>query len=332
MGPRNYLARVYEALPISITVEGANILTRNLIIFGQGAVRCHPYVLKEMQAASDPDPVRAAVNFDRALFGHIRFSLGNAARSLFRGLTNACLAPVQGPSGRYYQHLTRMSAALALTSDVAMLVLGGTLKRREALSARLGDVLSYLYLASAALKRFEDQGRPSDDLPLLHWACQYSLHTIQQKLDELLRNFPNRPAAWLLRRLIFPLGLPYCPPNDALGHCVADLLLEPSPTRDRLTAGIYLPSAPDDLLGRLEAALSAVVAAEAVEKKLRAAVQSGTLTARDEETLLHEGVRRGVIREQEAALVREAHTRRREALQVDDFPPDYWATNSPPRS
>lgn len=328
MGPRNFLAHVYEAVPISITVEGANILTRSLIIYGQGAIRCHPFILKEIQATIDPDPVRASKNFDRALFDHIGFFLSNAARSLFHGLTGARFAsvPVHGPSRRYYQQLTRMSACLALASDVAMLVLGGTLKRREKLSARLGDVLSYLYLASAVLKRFEDQGRPPDDLPLLRWSCEKALHRIRRSFGELIQNFPNRPAAWLLRFFLFPTGRPYRAPSDALGHKIASLLLEPSPARDRLTAGIYIASDSHDAVGRLEAALEKVISAEAVEEKLRAAVRSGMIKADDEESLLREGMSHGVIHEDEAKLVREAESLRREAVMVDDFPPDYWTT------
>jgi len=327
MGPRNYLARMYEAVPISITVEGANILTRNLIIYGQGAIRCHPYLLKEIQAAGDADPARAAAAFDRALFAHVSFAVGNAARLLWYGFTGARFAPAPSdqPMRRYCQRLTRMSAALALASDVAMLTLGGTLKRREALSARLGDVLSYLYLASATLKRFADQGRPAADLPLVHWACWYSLHTIQQRLDDLLVNLPNRPAAWLLRRVLFPLGRPFRPPEDRVGEQVAALLTEPGPVRDRLTAGIYLPNDPTDRLGRLEAALTAVVAAEPAEKKVRTAAHDGRLNESDGAALLDEAVRAGVISQAEAKQVREAEALRREALRVDDFSPDEWA-------
>jgi acyl-CoA dehydrogenase len=327
MGPRNYLARVYEAVPISITVEGANILTRNLIIYGQGAIRCHPYLLKEIQASADADPARAKAAFDRAFFAHISFGLSNAARALWYGLTGARFAPAPSdqPVRRYCQQLTRASTALALASDVAMLTMGGALKRREALSARLGDVLSYLYLASATLKRFADQGRPADDLPFVHWACWYSLYAIQQRLDELLINFPSRTAAWLLRRLLFPLGRPFRPPEDRMGERVAALLTEPGPSRDRLTAGIYLPADAHDRLRRLEAALTAVIAAEPVEKQLRAAVHAHRLDASNGSPLLDEAVRAGIISEAEAKVVREAETLRREALRVDDFGPEEWS-------
>jgi acyl-CoA dehydrogenase len=327
MGPRNYLARVYEAVPISITVEGANILTRNLIIFGQGAIRCHPYLLKEIEAAGTADPARAAATFDRAFFAHVSFGLSNAARALWYGFTGARFspAPPDQPLRRYCQQLTRASTALALASDVAMLTLGGSLKRREALSARLGDVLSYLYLASATLKRFADEGRPSDDLPLIHWGCWYSLHIIQRRLDELMINLPSRTAAWLLRRLIFPLGRPFRPPEDRVTEQIAELLMNPGPARDRLTTGIYLPNDPTDRLGRLEAALTAVIAAEPAEKMLRTALHSRRLPALEGLALLEEAVRRGVISEIDAKLLREAEERRREALRVDDFGPDEWA-------
>lgn len=328
MGPRNFLAQVYEAVPISITVEGANILTRSLIIYGQGAIRCHPFILKEIQATTDPDLARASRNFDRALFDHIGFSLRNAARSLFLGLTGSRFAsvPVHGPVRRYYQHLTRMSVCLALASDVAMLVLGASLKRRERLSARLGDVLSRLYLASAVLKRFEDQGQPLVDLPLLRWGCDTALHMVQQSFSELIRNFPNRPAAWLLRLLMFPTGKSYRVPSDTLGHQVSSLLLEPSSTRDRLTAGIYIPVDSHESFGRLEVALEKVIAAEKVEEKLRAAARSGRIQTSGDEALLREGLRKGVIQEDEAKLLHEAELLRREAIKVDDFPSDYWTT------
>jgi acyl-CoA dehydrogenase len=330
MGPRNYLGRVYQAVPISITVEGANILTRNLIIYGQGAIRCHPFILKEMQAAADPDPARALTEFDRVFFKHIAFSIRNAFRCLVLGMTGARFAssPTGDRTKRYYRQITRMSACLAFASDLSMLVLGGTLKRREKLSARLGDVLSHLYLASAALKRYEDQGRPPEDLPLLRWSCNYAFHQVQESFAGLIRNFPNRPVAWILRFFIFPLGKRYKTPNDRLGHQVARLLLQPSPTRDRLTAGIYFPTDPREFIGRLEAALEKVIAAELLEEKVRAAIKAGRLKPSDEDSLLREAVGVGVIREEEAKLIREADSLRREALTVDDFPPDYWTTRS----
>ena len=332
MGPRNFMGRVYQAVPISITVEGANILTRSLIIFGQGVIRCHPFILKELRAAVEEDPIRASIEFDRAIFNHIGFSVNNAARSLFLGLTGARLSPAprQGVVRYYYQQLTRMSACFALSVDITMLTLGSALKLREKLSARLGDALSHLYLASSILKRFEDHGRPQDDLPLLQWACEYTLHEIQLALDGLIENFPNRPAAWLLRFLTFPLGKPYKVPNDHMGHKVSALLLQPSTARDRLTAGIYCPTSRDEAIGRLDAALTKVVVAESVEERLRTELHVKALGSGNDEWLLREGVRQGVINEVEAEQVREAIAIRREALTVDDFPSDYWTKKRDP--
>ncbi len=323
LGPRNLLGHTYQAIPIGITVEGANILTRSLIIYGQGAIRCHPYVLAEMHAITDPDRDAASRNFDRAFFGHLGYTFSNLARSLFLGLTGAHLAATpNGPARRYYQHLTRMSAAFALASDMAMLVLGGALKRKEKISGRLADILSHLYLASAVLKRFEDQGRPVADLPLMRWACDDALHAIQEGLDGLLRNFPNRPLAWALRGMIFPLGQRFAAPSDRLGHKVASLLLEPSPARDRLTDGIFIPTAPEEPIARLDDALMKTIAAEAVEQKLHHATKTGIISADDDlDTLLREGLKHQVINEQDAETVRTANAARNEVIRVDAFAP-----------
>ncbi len=229
-------------IPVSITVEGANILTRSLIIFGQGAIRCHPYVLKEMAATREPDARAASQDFDAALFGHIGFVLSNFARTFVMGLTGSHLVPVPDvapETHRYYQQLTRFSAALAFLADVSMGVLGGALKRKEKLSARLGDVLSLLYLCSATLKRYEDEGRQAEDAPLMHWAIWDAMFKAQTAFEGVISNFPNRLIAMVMRRIVFPLGRPYVVPSDKLGHEVARLLIEPSATRDRLTAGMY---------------------------------------------------------------------------------------------
>ncbi len=327
LGPRNYLARIYQSIPISITVEGANILTRSLIIFGQGAVRCHPYVLKEMRALYNPDQRLASQDFDAALFGHIGFALSNAVRALWLGLTGARLAstPVQGPERVYYQRITRLSAAFAFAADVGMLSLGGALKRKEKLSARYGDVLSQLYLASAALKRYADQGRPADDLPLLRWGCEEALHTAQEQLDELLRNFPNALVGRLVRWVIFPLGKRYARPSDRLGHKVASLLISPSDTRDRLTAGLFIPDNAAEPLARLENTLHQVLRAEAVEKKIKQAVKASRLKrVVGHEDMLVAALEAKIINAAEADMVRNAERARREVIAVDDFPPSYF--------
>ncbi len=321
LGPRNFLGRIHHAAPIGITVEGANILTRSMIIFGQGAIRCHPYIQQEMRAATDPDPRQGLALFDQALFGHIGFIISNAARTLFLALTGGWL--VKAPRGRgrrYFRKATRMSAAFALTADAALMLLGGNLKRREKLSGRLADILSNLYLLSAVLKQYEDRRRPQDEWPLVKWACEESLFTIQESFIELLRNFPNRPVAWLLRLLVFPLGRPFAGPDDLLGHRVAGILLEPSPTRDRLTSGLFLPRSLAEPLGRLEDALPKVIAAEPVEKKLRDAVKAGKLKDQPEARLLEEGVKAGVVTGSEAEILRLALAARAEVIRVDDFP------------
>lgn len=326
MGPRNLLARAYQSIPISITVEGANILTRTLIIFGQGAVRCHPYVLREMRAAADADSQRGLREFDKAIFGHGGLLLSNAARSLFLALSGGRLAhsPEKGAARYYFQQATRMAAAFALVSDVAMLTLGGSLKRREKLSGRLADVLSQLYLISMTLKRFVDTARPSEDVPLMRWSCADALFKAQQALDELLRNFPVRPVAFWLRWMIFPFGKPYRAPSDLLGRQAASMLLAPSMARDRLTEGMYVTRDISEALGRIEVALEQAVAAEPLEKKLAQAVRNGVVPKADEAGMLRSATQLGVLTEAEADIIRSSVAMRREVIKADDFAADHW--------
>ncbi|MGB5079630.1 MAG: acyl-CoA dehydrogenase [Burkholderiales bacterium] len=322
LGPRNFMGRAYQQLPIVITVEGANILTRSLIIFGQGAIRCHPFVLREMNAARDGD-LKA---FDAALFGHLRHVLANETRAFVMAITGSrfvAAPPAAAPqTRRYYRHLTRLSAALAYVSDVSMLALGGSLKRREKISARLGDALSMLYLASAALKRFEDEGRQQADLPFVHWSVQDALARAARALSGVLANYPSRLIGAVLRAVIFPLGRHFAPPADALGHEVARLLIAPSAARDRLSAGMYLPRAESDPLGCLEAALEAAIAAEAIEAKIRAAQKSGAVAGRTPEELAQAALAARVISGEDHALLERAARLRDEVIRVDDFPQD----------
>lgn len=321
LGPENYLGRNYQQTPIGITVEGANILTRTLMIFGQGAIRAHPYVLKEVAATREPDHEQALIQFDDALFGHVGFFLSNAARSFIFGLTGGRGIPV--PHGvvcqRYYQQLTRFSTAFALSADVAMAVLGGSLKRREMLSARLGDVLSQLYLCSATLKRFADDGRPGEDLPLVHWAIQDALYKIQQALAGVIRNFPNPLVRVLLHALIFPLGRHLAPPSDKLAHQVAVLTMQPGAARDRLTHGIYLPSDEQDAVAALEAALASTLDCEALQAKLDAARKSGKLKAMTELLRLAEARDSGLITAEQSLQLGRDYALRRKVVMVDDF-------------
>ena len=321
LGPSNLIGRAYQAIPIAITVEGANILTRSMIIFGQGAVRCHPWVLKEFQAAQDPDTRRGLVDFDHAIFGHVGFVFGNIARSLFLGLTRGRLssAPVDGPTRRYFQQLHWMSAAFALSADVAMMTLGGSLKRKERLSARLGDILSELYLTSATLKRFEDQGRPQEDLPLVRWACENSLYRMQERFRLLFRNLPFRPLAWLLRACVFPTGSPYTATRDRIDHEAAAILLRPGAARDRLTQGIFLSD--DEALrqGEIEQAFAQAARVAPIEKTLRDARRAGLLRGRSSAEWVTEAVADGLISAADAAELEKMQTLRRRVVMVDSF-------------
>lgn len=324
LGPDNYLGRFYQQTPIGITVEGANILTRTLMIFGQGAIRSHPYVLKEIAAANDPDKWRGIGLFDEALFGHLSFALSNAARSLVFGLTNGRGIPVPagGETYRYYQQLTRYSSAFALATDVAMAVMGGSLKRREKISARLGDVLSLMYLCSATLKRFEDNGRPVEDLPLLNWSIQDALYNIQQAFAGVIQNFPNVLMRGVLGTLIFPLGLRLSPPSDQLGHEVAELLMQPGAARDRLTAGMYLPTDEQDAVAALESALASTLLWEPLQAELEGARKAGKLKSRDELLRIAEAREQGIINAEQALQLERDYALRRKVIMVNDFAPE----------
>ncbi len=341
LGPANFLGRAYQQLPIGITVEGANILTRSLILFGQGAIRCHPYVLTEMQAAQDPDAQRGLVRFDRAIVAHLAYAAGNLLRSIGHGLTGARFAGApelasDDPAARavqpYYRQLSRVSANLAIAADLAMFSLGGELKRREKLSARLGDVLAQLYIASCVLKRFDSQGHPAEDLPLVAWAVQDAVHKAQEALVAMLANFPNRPLALLLRLVILPFGRFVRPPSDRLGARVARLLLDPGAPRARLTGSVFIPSADGEPLRDLEQGLLAAIAAEPLEAKVRAAQRQGAFghdplaNVRDIARLAH---RHGILSAEEYAVVERRNALRDAVIRVDDFPLDFGAASVP---
>jgi len=316
LGPSNYIGRGYQAIPIAITVEGANILTRSLIVFGQGAIRCHPYLLKEMKATQEND-LNA---LDDALFSHIGFVISNLSRSTWFGLTNAIFEVPGTPlTRRYYRRLTRLSASFALLSDYALLTLGGNLKRRERLSGRFADILANMYLCSATLKHFEDQGEPEADLPLLHYACQQTMHEAQQAMLAVFYNLPFTPFAKTLRLLMFPLGKPYAPPADKLIHQVAKLALKPSSTRDRLTEGAYLNDDPKDPVGRIEHALILTLKAEESEKKLKRLFKQKKLESLTHSERITEAVSKAYISEKEGQLLKDAWLAMRNAIRVDSF-------------
>jgi acyl-CoA dehydrogenase len=334
LGPRNYLARGYEAVPIAITVEGANLLTRNLIIFGQGAIRAHPYVFREMEAARDSDAAAGRRAFDRLIVAHVGFFLSNAVRAFVMGLHAARFAPspVRGPLRRYYQHLNRYSAAFALLADGSMFALGGSLKRREALSARLADMLSYLYIASCVLKHHEDRGMPADEEDAVVWACRDLIYAFQEQAHGLLRNFPNRSMAAFLRLAVFPTGRSYSAPSDALSLRLAGRLTEDSPLRDALVAGSYATDPAAGPVALLERALGLAPEAEAIERRLRTALADAPPDVQGDRARLEFASERGLVDARERDLLVRFYDLVDEIVAVDDFDARELGTHPLPSS
>ncbi|MEZ8691598.1 acyl-CoA dehydrogenase FadE [Vibrio splendidus] len=333
LGPSNFLARSYQGAPIAITVEGANILTRSMIIYGQGAIRCHPYVLNEMEAAYS-ESSDALDKFDSALAGHVSFTMSNLVRSLWFGLTDGRGSDAPTPSNktdkqtqRYYQQLNRYSANLALLSDISMAVLGGSLKRRERLSARLGDILSQLYLGSATLKRFESEGSHAEDLPLVHWGMQDSLRQTEVAIDEFLANFPNPVIGRLLRVVLMPFGRIRRAPNDKLDSQVAHILQTPSETRSRIGRGQYLEATEYNPVGKIEKALEVILQAEPLfDKVCKETHQKRAFLRLDLVAQL--GLEKGILTQEEADLLISAEEHRLYTINVDDFSPEELAAKS----
>ena len=323
-GPRNALARAWDAVPIGITVEGANILTRTMIVYGQGAIRCHPFVQKEITAVAQND----LAAFDRAIFGHLNLFATRVVRAKLLALSGARLAgvPQVADTARYYQHLSRFSAAFTIVSDTAMGTLGGSLKRREKLSGRLADALAYLYLASAVLKRYHDEPKTRPNFALARWSVELCLYRVQDALLGVLDNLPVRWAAVLLKLAIFPLGARFRPPSDRLGTEVARDILEDREARRTLTADVFVPPAGEPGLGALEAALEKAVRAIPVETKLRDAVRAGKLDRAPGYMLDEFGVAAGVISGEEYDLLNEARDARDEVVAVDAFDPALFKT------
>ena len=331
MGPSNYLARAYQTLPVGITVEGANILTRSMIIFGQGAIRCHPYLVAEMEAATMEDREAAELAFDRALRGHAEYFIRNFCRAVIYGLSgsHAAPAPDTGRVSAYYRRLAQMSAAFAVTADLVLMILGGSFKRREMMSGRFADAFSYMFYTSAVLKKFDSDGQPRNDLPLLEWSAKYSLYQVQMALDEILRNFPIKWLGILMRPLVFPLGLSLRPPNDPLCHRVASLLIRPGEGRDRLTEGVYISDDPEDITGCLEYALQKTILAEPVERRLRqqGAQQEGL---EDYPAYIARLLESSLIDSDEAELLLETREATARVVRVDDFSPEHLTSGVVP--
>ena len=327
MGPNNYLGRNWQGAPIFITVEGANILSRNLMIFGQGAIRCHPFVLQEMALAGREDHDQALGEFDDLLLKHMLFAVGNAASTLVLGLGLGALekAPGDRLSQGYFRALNRQAAAFALLADLSMMLLGGALKRRERLSARLGDVLSYLYLSSAALKRYHDLGSPEHMQPLLRWAMEESLGQAESALDRLLDNFPNRFVGCALRVLVFPLGRRHTGPSDELDAEVAELLgrRKGDPALEQLLAGCFRPEADGDAVAALQRACDALDDTAPLHKRLAQALKEGVVQPAPGQCPIDAAVQAGVLQQQEGQQLQAAEQARRAVIAVDAFDKQY---------
>ena len=320
VGPRNILARGYTSAPVGITVEGANILTRTLIIYGQGAIRCHPYAQREMDALARGD----GDAFVATVLRHLVFLLRNLLRSIALGVTGGWLAPspVGGPTARYYRRLAWASATFATLSDLAMITMGSRLKQKGKLTGRFADALSWMYLGLCALRRYEAEGRRPEDLPLVQWAAEHSLAQVQAAFEGIRRNFDAPVIGWLLRgpaALFSRLNPVGAPPSDRLGAKVARLLTAAGPVRDRLGEGLYVPTDPQEAVGRLERAFRLVSEASPVLERIRAASKAGRLPKGSPETLVDAALEAEVISSREAAIVREAMAARDDAIQVDSF-------------
>ncbi|HEX5060996.1 MAG TPA: acyl-CoA dehydrogenase [Kofleriaceae bacterium] len=317
-GRHNLLAPIYETVPIGITVEGANILTRSLIVFGQGAIRCHPYALAELRAAE----ARDVDAFDRAISGHVNFLLRNVVRSVLLSITGGAIAraPDCGRARRPLRKLTRLSASFAVTADIAMITLGAALKRAENISGRMADALAWMYITFATVNRYVATRVPDDDA-LFDWATAEALCQTERALHGVIENLPNRLAAGILRLVAFPFGSRLRSPSDRTTTAAAHSLLEGASGRLRLTTDIYVPSAREVGLGQLEYALELAVIARPVRAKVRRALHTGVLSDDSESQVLDQAVAKGILTSQERALVIKAGAARDDVIEVDVFSP-----------
>ncbi len=318
-GPENIFSGAYNAIPVGITVEGANILTRSLIIFGQGVMRCHPFVMDEMEAIKAGN-LRA---FDRAFFGHVAHIFKTAARAFLLGLSGGRLAssPVSGYEARHYQDIARFSAAFALISDIALATLGGALKRKEYLSGRLSDAFAWMFMATATLKHFHDQGRPANQRALLDWTCAHALKQVESALLGVLANLPNRFAAAVAKFLTFPFGASRSAPTDRQIDAVAEAITTDMDVRDALTADIFIPGPDDPGLGRQDHAFAKIRAAAPVRAKLEQARRDGRLAKDSVTAMAVSAASEGILSETECALIEQVERLRDEVIQVSDFDP-----------
>lgn len=322
VGPHNLIAHAHIAIPVSITVEGANILTRNLIIYGQGAIRCHPYLLQEVNLLSAEQNADTVAKLDKLLLSHIGYTISNLARTFWCGLTSALFvfSPVRGPTAKYYRQISRMSSALAFLSDIYLLMLGGNLKRKERVSARLGDILSQLYLATSVLKYFRDNGQPATDLDYVRWCIDSCLNQAQVACDGLLDNFPVKWLGKLMRRIIFPWGGSYYKPSDQLHHNIVNSMLTPSDLRSRLTNNVYISKNVSDPSYQLEEAFKLVPRIEPLLKKYQIALRNGKFDrSLSYENQLQAAINAKILTEEEATALYQYDLLYKDVIKVDEF-------------
>jgi len=324
-GPSNYLQGAYQMVPVGITVEGANILTRTLITFAQGALRSHPYLLTEIEALQNDDRGSGVDAFERTFDKHVAFTVSNAAGSLFHGLTFGMFASAPasaGPTAKWWRQLARAARSFALVADVTVALLGGSLKVKQKISGRMADALAELYLLSAVLKRYEDDGSPRSDLKLVDYCARNCLYRFDQALRGVLDNFPVRWASWLMRPLVFPLGAWRRPASDVAGKEIVRAALQPGDFRDRLTREIYVSDDPNDRVGLLEYTLLRVVANEEADKKLERAIRKGEVKRFHGHDWIAEAERKGVLTAEEAVALAEQRELVERVIAVDDFAAD----------
>jgi acyl-CoA dehydrogenase len=334
-GPTNYLQSAYQMVPVGITVEGANILTRTLITFAQGALRSHPYLYREIQAAQNPDAERGLDAFDRAFGDHVAFSVANACGGFFHNLTGGLFAPAPEKSfdtAQWYRQLARCSRSFAFVADLTVASLGGSLKTKQKLSGRLADALSELYILACVLKRFEDDGRLSSDRTFVDLAAMNGLYRFQEALRGVVDNFPVAPARWAMRIVAFPRGGPYRPAPDYLGHRAVKLVLDAPEVRERLTRYIYVSKDAGDPTGLLEVTLKKAVAAEEAEKKLERAIRAGTLRRYHGIDWIGDAMAQGIVTESEGQQLRELEALTARVIAVDHFDPASLKPNYKPGS
>ena len=323
-GPSNYLQAAYQSMPIAITVEGANILTRSLITFAQGALRSHPYLYKEIQACQDIDEEQGLAAFEKAFTDHVSFAVSNVFGALFHNLTFGWFGHVPEKAygtAEWYRQLWRASRNFAVVADLAVAVLGGGLKTRQKITGRLADALSELYLLSCVLKRYEDDGKPASDRQIVALCARNGLFRFQEAMRGAIDNFPSLPVRWLMRAVVFPLGAHYKPAPDWLGHKCVELVLTPGEVRDRLTRFIYVSQDANDPTGLLEVTFAKAVAAEAAEKKLDRAVRAGQVRRVHGTDWIGDAAKLGILSDEEARLVREVETLTARVIAVDHFDP-----------